>query len=214
MGRWGSWVRIPPLRPSHLIEIRLVLRRGPEQALHDDAIPPDAGELGMAAIDTDPAESQAVMEGQAGVVFRKDPGDELPESQLFIGLDQGFQGRSAGPCPALAGLDIDGMFGDSCVAWTDSVWPGAGEGDHTAGTLDDEGRKAGILFAQLASKRLGLEGRDALGDALIVDGRDGRRVVLARQPDRDRGLSRRCRANDGRRERARWPSACRRASQA
>ena len=196
MGRWGSWVRIPPLRPSHSVEIRLVLRGGPEQALHDDAIPPDAGELGMAAVDADPAEPQAVMQGQAGVVLREDPRDELPESELFIGLDQGFQGRPACPSPARAGFDIDGMFGDAGVAWTGPVWPGAGEGDHTAGTLDDEGREAGILFAQLASNircaaRLGLEGRDALGDALIVDGRDGRRVVLARQPGRDRGSSRR-----------------------
>jgi hypothetical protein len=29
------------------------------------------------------------------------------------------------------------MLGDAGVAWTGSVWPGAGEGDHTAGTLDD-----------------------------------------------------------------------------
>ena len=145
----------------------------------------------MAAVDADPAESQAVMQGEAGMVLCEDPGDELPESELFIGLDQGFQGRPACPSPARAGFDIDGMFGDAGVAWTGPVWPGAGEGDHTAGTLDDEGRKAGILFAQLASKRLGLEGRDALGDALVVDGCDGGRIILSRQPDRDRGPSRR-----------------------
>ena len=172
------------------------MRGGPEQALHNAAIPPDAGEPAMAAVDADPAESQAVMQGEAGMVLREDPGDELPESELFVGLDQGFQGRCACPCPALAGLDIDGMFGDPCVAWAGSIWPGAGEGDYTAGTLHDQGRKAGILFPQLASNlrraaRLGLEGRDALGDALVVDGCDGGRIILSRQPDRDRGPSRR-----------------------
>jgi hypothetical protein len=60
LGVVGSNPAAPTISP---IDIQLVLRGGPEQALHDDAVPPDPGEPGMAAVDADLAESKAVMQG-------------------------------------------------------------------------------------------------------------------------------------------------------
>ena len=78
------------------------------------------------------------------------------------------------------------MFGHAGIAGPAAIGAGAGEGDDAAFAFDDDGGKAIALFGQLRGDlcgraRLRLEGGDALGDALIVDGGDGRGIRRRRR---------------------------------
>src|SRR5947209_1176796 len=95
----------------------------------------------------------------------------------------------AGP-PGGAG-DVDGVLGDPGIGRAAAVGTRAGPADDSTIALDDD-RGVPILLAgqQRGNLRrgpwLGLEGGDALGDALVVDRRDRLGVRRAGQPNGDR----------------------------
>ncbi len=83
------------------------------------------------------------------------------------------------PRPRLVAVDIDGELGVLRVAGAWPVRRRAGPGDHLAVGFDHDDRVAGVEPAPDGVHRpgLGLEGRDAVMDALVIDVGDPRRVL-------------------------------------
>ena len=136
----------------------------------------------------DDAEPGCLVEGQAGGVLGEDARQQLPEAARRIGVDQPGEGGVAGTAAARRPVDIDGMLGDAVIAGTAAIGPGGGEGYDAAAALDDDGRIALALVAQLRldlrrRARRRLEGGDAIGDALVVDLGDGLGIGRCRQAD-------------------------------
>src|SRR5207244_11625709 len=126
---------------------------------------------GTALVTPDTAEAQAAQHRAAGFVRDEDAADQLPEAGAVSGGQQRFHRGAAGAAAALGARDIDRELGDPGVAGAAAVGRAGGPGDDAALVLDHHHRIApaepgGDLIGRA---RLGLEGRDAVGDALIVD---------------------------------------------
>src|SRR5262245_47640182 len=149
-------------------------RRLVEKALDDDAVAPRAVELPVATIHADDAESAALVQREACGVFRKDPRHELPEPTLGVDAAQGLQ---RGPSRALTSgraCHVDRVPCDTGVCGTIPIRTGARPGDDLVTTLGHDRWEAVALVDELHGdllrrSRLGLERRDAIGDALVID---------------------------------------------
>src|SRR5262245_35590042 len=165
-----------------------------EQAFHDDAVAPLPVELAVALVDAHDPEAAPLVEGAAGEVLREDARDDLPEASLGVELTERVQGHAAGAGAASGPCDIDRMLGHAGVGGTAPVRAGAGPGDDLLVSL---GHHRGIPIALVGEQGgdllglpgFGLERRDPIGDALVVDRRDGGGIGQRRGPGPDWGRS-------------------------
>src|SRR5688572_7871272 len=166
-----------------------------EQLFHDHAVAPLAVELAVAPVHADHAEAAALVQAETRRVLGEDAREDLPEAALGVDAAERLQRGAAGPGAARGARDVDRVLGHAGIGRPAAVGARGRPGHHAAVALDDHRREALALVRELRGDlggraRLGLEGGDAIGDALVVDGRDRRRVLGPRQPRRERAHGR------------------------
>ena len=143
----------------------------------------------MPSIRADDAEAAALVQRDARQVVGEDARRELPESASFVLGKQRLECDPPGAFAAPRAVDVDRVIGDAGVCRARAVTARAGPRDDAPGVLDDDGRVAIAFVAQLRGDlihgpRVGLERRDPILDALVIDGGNGRRIGLRREPRR------------------------------
>src|SRR5215468_7031852 len=152
-----------------------------DEPLHDDAIPPLPVELAVTVIGADHPESAPRMKSQACRVLGKDPGHDLPEAALGIGPAERLQRlTSRSSAPGRPG-HVHGVLSHAGIGRTTAVGSGACPCHDPSVSLHHHGGEAIALVDELLGQllrgtRFRLECGDAVGNALVVDRRDARRV--------------------------------------
>src|SRR5258708_19543252 len=149
-----------------------------EQSLHDAHVAPLAAEPAVTVIDPDLAKPGRGAEPAAGGVLREDARHQLPETLVTTGVCQPVDEGAAGTAATGLAGDVDAELTHSRVARARPVRRRPREADHRApARRDDRGVGAVVLLQHAAdllrAARLGLEGGDAVLDALVVDAGDG-----------------------------------------
>ena len=137
----------------------------------------------------DDAEAAALVQRDAGQVVGEDARRELPESASLVLGKQRLECDAPGAFAAPRPVDVDRVIGDAGVCRARAIAARAGPRDDAPGALDDDGWIAIAFVAQLRGDlirgpRIGLERRDPILDALVIDGGDGRRVGVRGEPRR------------------------------
>src|SRR2546426_11844161 len=157
-----------------------------QQLLDDHAIAPVTGELAVPLVDADDAESTGLVQPEARGVLGKDARDELPHPPRGVDVAERVQRRPPGPGGTRGAGHVDRVLGDPRIRGPGPVRARGRPRDHAPVALDHDRRIALALVGQLPrdlfrGSRLRLERRHAVGDALVVDGGDGRRVLPGRR---------------------------------
>src|SRR5919204_1283990 len=169
-------------------------RRVSDQPFDDHGVAPKSVEFGMSPIGPDLAEAKTREERAAWRVLREHARDELPHAAPLAFRDERFHRDAAGAATPMLSRDVDRELRHAGIALPRTVFARAGPGDHAPVALDDDRRPAVASLRQHAddvvrAAGFGLERRDPIGDAVVVDARDRRRVTLVREPRRARGHS-------------------------
>ena len=119
-------------------------------------------------------------------MFGENAREQLPEAGRGRRLDQCRHRGAAGARAATLARDIDREFRDAGVTRAGAIDGGGGEGHDFPTLFDHNDRMPPIEPCRdlVRASRLGLEGADAVGNAFVVNHRDGMCVCRGRGPCR------------------------------
>ena len=142
----------------------------------------------MPAIGSDFTEADFRHERAAGRVLGEYARQQFPESRRLGCFEQRCHRNAARTRATAMARNIDREFRDAGVARAGAVGGGGSEGHDLPPRFDHHNRMPAVepSLDLLRASRLGLEGADAIGDALVVNPGNGRGVRQRRGARRER----------------------------
>ena len=155
-----------------------------EELLDNHTITPFSVELPVSAIGADFVKSHSCHQRQARGVFWEHARNELPKSSRLRRLNESCHRDAPHTSAAMLAGDVYREFGNPGVAVAAAVWRSGSESNHSATVIQDHHIQVTAVEPArdlLSHSRFSLEGRDAIGDALVVNAGNRLRIATIRR---------------------------------